>query len=171
MKLLTLLLVLFSIQSWASAEQKAKALGLNLAEKGTPTANFVYAVKTGNLLFVSGHIPVDKKGKVVTGKLGKSLTTEQGAQAARLAGESILATIKQELGSLDKVARLVKATGMVNATAEFTQHSQVINGFSDLMVEVFGQQGKHARAAVGMSSLPLDAAVEVELILEVKTDI
>lgn len=167
MKFLTLFFTLLSFQVFASAEQKAQELGLNLAKKGEPTANFVYAVRTGNLLFVSGHIPVDK-GKVVTGKLGKNTTTEQGAKAARLAGESILATIKQQLGSLDKVSRLVKATGMVNATPEFTKHSQVINGFSDLMVEVFGKQGKHARAAVGMSSLPLDAVVEVELILEIK---
>jgi len=169
MKFLTLLFILFSFQTLASAEQKAKELGLTLAKKGKPTANFVYAVQTGNLLFVSGHIPVTEKGKVVRGKLGKDLTTKQGAEAARLVGESILATIKQELGSLDRVERLVKVTGMVNAVQEFTEHSQVINGFSDLMVEVFGESGSHARAAVGMSSLPLNAAVEVELILEIKS--
>lgn len=149
-------------------DEKVKQLGLTLKDKGKPTATFVYAVRTGDLLFTAGHISVTPKGEIIKGKLGKDLTTEQGAEAARMAGISVLATIKQQLGSLSKVKRLVKVTGMINATPEFTQHSQVMNGFSDLMIEVFGENGQHARSAVGMGSLPVDAAVEIEVVLEVK---
>lgn len=168
MKYLLILVAVLSFNIHANPDEIASKLKLNLAEKGKPTANFVYAVKSGNLLFVSGHIPVTKEGKIIRGKLGQDLSTKQGAEAARVVAESVLATIKQELGSLNNVARIVKVTGMVNATPDFTEHSQVINGFSDLIVEVFGERGKHARAAVGMNSLPLNAAVEVEMVLEIK---
>lgn len=152
----------------ASPEQVLDSLGITLKNKGTPTANFVYAVRTGKLVFTAGHIPVDANGKVIKGKLGKELTVEQGQQAARRSGISLLSTLKQELGDLSKIKRIIKVTGMVNATADFTQHSQVINGFSDLMVEVFGDKGKHARSAVGMGSLPVNAAVEIEMIVEIE---
>ncbi|NMH61177.1 RidA family protein [Alteromonas ponticola] len=172
MRLITALsffiLLFFTEIAVANPDKKIAELGLNLSEKGEPTATFVYSVQTGNLLFTAGHVSVTPEGKVIKGKLGKDLTTEQGAEAARMAGVSLLATIKQNLGSLSRVKRLVKVTGMVNSTPDFTQHSQVINGFSDLMVEVFGDNGQHARSAVGMNSLPLNSAVEIEIILEIK---
>lgn len=159
---------IFSTGLQATPQEKIKDLGIELTDKGKPTNSFVYAVRTGNLLFLSGHISVDNNGEIIRGKLGKELTTEQGAKAARLAGISILSTINQQLGSLDKVEKLVKVTGMVNAIPEFTQHSTVMNGFSDLMLAVFGKRGEHARAAVGMGSLPANAVVEIEVILEIK---
>ena len=169
-KILTVLAIflLGSHLAVASPDQKVASMGIALTEKGKPPATFVYAVKTGNLLFLSGHISVTPEGEIIKGKLGKQLSTKQGADAARMAGISILGTIKQELGSLSKVKKFVKVTGMVNATPDFTQHSQVMNGFSDLMVEVFGEAGQHARSAVGMGSLPIDAAVEIEVIIEVQ---
>lgn len=151
-----------------SPEQILSKLGIILTQKGTPTANYVYSVTTSNLVFTAGHVSVDAKGKVITGKLGQTLTVEQGRNAARAAGISLLSTLKSELGDLSRVKRIVKVTGMVNAAPNFNQHSQVINGFSDLMVEVFGEKGKHARSAVGMSSLPVDAAVEIEMIVEIE---
>lgn len=160
-----------SVNSFAeqlSPEQVLKKLDIQLEAKGAPTANFVYAVRTGNLVFTAGHIPKGKDGKFITGKLGKDLTVEQGQAAARYSGISLLSTLKQELGDLSRVKRIVKVTGMVNATPDFTKHSQVINGFSDLMVEVFGEKGKHARSAVGMGSLPINAAVEIEMIVEIE---
>lgn len=169
MRLIVLLLTVLTLNTFANTpEERARSLGLVLTEKSKPTSRFVYAVQTGNLLFISGHISIDAKGNVIKGKLGDKLTTEQGAAAARMAGISILGTIKQELGSLDKVKKFVKVTGMVNSTPTFTEHSQVMNGFSDLMLDVFGTHGEHARAAVGMASLPLDASVEIEAILEVE---
>lgn len=151
-----------------SPEKKLQKMGISLEKKGQPTANYVYAVRTGNLLFTAGHIPKGTDGKFMTGKLGKDLSVEQGKMAARQSGISLLSTLKQELGDLSRVKRIVKVTGMVNATPDFTQHSQVINGFSDLMVEVFGDKGKHARSAVGMGSLPVNAAVEIEMIVEIE---
>lgn len=162
------LLFLFTLSALASPDDNAKSLGLVFKPKPQPSATFVYAVRSGNLLFISGHISVTPQGKIIKGKLGKDLTTAQGNEAAKMAGIEVLATIVEQLGSLNAVERIVKVTGMVNASPEFTEHSQVINGFSDLMVEVFGDKGQHARAAVGMSSLPANAAVEVEMILEIK---
>ena len=168
--LLFLCMTMLSFGAYAeqSPEAKIKALGITLTEKGTPAANYVYAVQTGNLLFTAGHIPKDAQGNYVTGKLGKDLTVKQGQAAARMSGISLLSTLKQTLGDLNRVKRIVKVTGMVNAAPEFTDHSSVINGFSDLMVEVFGEKGKHARSAVGMSSLPVNAAVEIEMIVEIE---
>lgn len=168
MKTIFALLTLFSLCAYASPEKNLETQGIQLTKKGKPGANYVYAVRTGNLLFLAGHIPVTANGEIIKGKLGKDLTTKQGAEAARVAGISILSTIQSELGSLNKVKRLVKVTGMVNATQDYTEHSKVINGFSDLMVQIFGEHGKHARSAVGMSSLPVNAAVEIEVILEIK---
>ena len=168
MRLIVVFALLYAQSVTADPASILASQGIVLKDKGEPSANYVYAVRTGNLLFLAGHISVDESGKAIAGKLGDTMTTEQGAKAARMAGISILSTIRQQLGSLDKVKRLVKVTGMVNATQDYTQHSTVINGFSDLMVEVFGDKGKHARAAVGMSSLPVGAAVEIEVIIEVE---
>ena len=158
------------------AEAKVKSMGIDLSVSAQPVGNYVNAVRTGNLLYLSGKglkkpAVIDGKptdGSFVTGKLGKDLTVEQGYQAARFAGIIQLAALKAEIGNLNKVKRIVKVNGMVNAATEFTDHPKVINGFSDLMVEVFGEKGKHARAAVGCSSLPGNWAVEVEIIVEVE---
>lgn len=149
-------------------EKRLEELGIALPEAATPVANYVNAVRAGNLLFLAGKGPNKPEGGYVTGKLGESLTVEEGYAAARLAGISQLAVLKAELGGLNKVKRIVKVTGMVNATPDFTNHPEVVNGFSDLMVEVFGEKGKHARAAVGMASLPRGIAVEVEMVVEVE---
>lgn len=148
-------------------EAKLQKLGIELKIPGTPVANYVHAVRTGNLLFLAGKGPKKADGKNIVGKLGSDLTIEEGYEAARLAGINQLAVLKAELGNLNKVKRIVKVKGMVNAIPEFTDQSKVVNGYSDLMVAVFGEKGKHARAAVGMSSLPGNMAVEVEMIVEV----
>ena len=135
---------------------------------GQPIANYVHVIRTGNLLFLAGKGPSDSKGVFITGKVGKDLTLEEGQQAARLTAINQLAVLKAELGSLTKIKRIVKVLGMVNCEADFKDHPTVINGFSDLMVEVFGEKGKHARSAVGMCSLPRNMAVEIELIVEVE---
>jgi enamine deaminase RidA (YjgF/YER057c/UK114 family) len=149
-----------------SAENRLKELGIHLIEPVAPTANFLKAVRIGNLVYLSGHGPDKPEGGQVIGKLGSDLTIEQGQEAARLVGISLLSTLKKEIGDLNKVKRIVKVLGMVNAVPTFTNHSQVINGFSDLMVQVFGENGKHARSSVGMSSLPGNIPVEIEMIVE-----
>jgi enamine deaminase RidA (YjgF/YER057c/UK114 family) len=133
-------------------------------------ANYVGAVRVGSLLFVAGHGPVRHAGKDMTrGKLGRDLTTEQGYQVAREVGLNLLATVRANLGSLDKVKRIVKVLGMVRSAEGFGDQPKVINGFSDLMVEVFGEAiGKHARSAVGMAELPVGIPVEIEMVLEVE---
>jgi enamine deaminase RidA (YjgF/YER057c/UK114 family) len=150
-----------------TAEDRLKQLGLSLPKSPSPVANYVPAVRSGDLLFLSGVGPAQPDGTVVKGKLGRDLTVDEGYDAARLVGLSLLARLKIELGDLDKVGRVVKLLAMVNATPEFTEHPAVINGCSDLLVEVFGDRGRHARSAVGMSSLPFDIAVEIEMIVEV----
>ena len=149
-------------------EKRLQELGIELPVPASPVANYVNVVRTGNLLFLAGKGPNKPEGGYVTGKLGESLTVEEGYAAARLAGISQLAVLKAELGDLNQVKRIVKVTGMVNAAPDFTDHPEVVNGFSDLMVEVFGEKGKHARAAVGMGSLPRGIAVEVEMVVEVE---
>jgi len=166
--------ILFTLNSAAQklydydVEKRIKDLGMVLTTPAKPVANYVGAVKTGNLIFLSGKISTDKNGNLIKGKLGKDLTVEEGYEAARTCGSSQLSTLKAELGNLNKVVRIVKVTGFVNSSPDFTDQSKVINGFSDLMVEVFGDRGKHARAAVGMASLPLGVACEVEMIVEVQ---
>jgi enamine deaminase RidA (YjgF/YER057c/UK114 family) len=152
------------------AEATLKARNITLPTQSTPMANYVSAVRTGNLLFLSGHGPVRTEGKPsARGKLGKDLSTEQGYQVAREVGLSLLASARTSLGSLDKVKRVVKVLGMVNSAEGFQEQPKVINGFSDLMVEVFGDTiGKHARSAVGMAELPMGIPVEIEMILEVE---
>ena len=149
-------------------EEKLASAGIQLQPVTNPIANYVHVVRTGNLLFLAGKGPVLPDGKYVTGKLGKDLTIEQGYEAARLTGMAQLAVLKSYLGNLGKVKRIVKVLGFVNAIPEFTDQPKVINGFSDLMVLVFGEKGKHARSAVGTSSLPMGMAVEVELVVEVE---
>lgn len=149
------------------AEARLKEKGIVLTPPPAPVANYVNAVRVGNLLYLSGRGPTKADGTFITGKLGKDFTIEQGYEASRLTGISHLSVIKTELGSLNKVKRVVKVLGMVNCTDDFKDQPKVINGYSDLMVEIFGDKGKHARSAVGMNALPFGIPVEVEMILEV----
>lgn len=148
-------------------EDRLKEMGIELPEAPPPVANYVNAVRVGNLIFLAGKGPNKPEGGYITGKVGQDLTIEEGYEAARLTAIQHLAVLKAELGNLDKVKRLVKVHGMVNCTPDFTNQPEVVNGYSDFMVEVFGDKGKHARAAVGMGSLPRGIAVEVELVVEV----
>ena len=151
-----------------SAEKRLQELKLDLGSVSAPVANYVNAVRTGNLLFLAGKGPrPGADGKRPSGKVGRDYTAEQAYQHARTVGLDLLAVMRQELGSLDKVKRVVKVLGMVNAVPEFTDHPKVINGCSDLFVEVLGDAGKHARSAVGMGSLPMAIPVEIECIVEV----
>lgn len=169
--------LLFSLVSFASLgaaetpttpEAKLAALGLTLPVTNTPIANYVPTVRTGNLVFLSGHLPFGPDGKVVAGKVGKDADEKLANAAARTTALALLASLKKEIGELSKVKRIVKVTGFVNGTPEFTSQSAVINGCSDLLVAVFGDRGKHARAALGMASLPRGAVVEIEMIVEVQ---
>ena len=150
-----------------TAEQKLKELGFTLPLPTTPIANYVPAVRVGNLLFVSGHGPFNDGRTRMSGKLGQDLTIEDGYQAARNVALNCLASVKNTIGDLDKVKRVVKVLGMVNSTEGFKDQPKVVNGCSDLLVAVFGENGKHARSAVGMQSLPNQIPVEIEMILEV----
>jgi enamine deaminase RidA (YjgF/YER057c/UK114 family) len=153
-----------SAQAPAGAEARLKALNITLPPDTAPIANFVNSVQTGKLLFLSGNTA--GPAWVGKGKLGKDLTVEQGREAARQAGLIMLTKIRTALGSLDRVKRVVKVLGMVNSADGFGDQPLVVNGFSDLMVEVFGDAGKHARSAVGMAGLPGNSPVEVEMIVE-----
>jgi enamine deaminase RidA (YjgF/YER057c/UK114 family) len=149
------------------AETKLKEKGIVLVPPSSPVANYVNAVRVGNLLYLAGKGPTKADNTNITGKLGRDLTIEQGYEAARITAINHLAVIKKELGSLNKVKRIVKVLGMVNCTEDFKDQPKVINGYSDLMVEIFGENGKHARSAVGMCALPFNMAVEVEVIVEI----
>jgi len=151
----------------ASAEARLRELDIQLPSLPPPAGTYLHAARTGNLLFLTGHPPIRADGSVILGRLGQDLDADAGYQASRVAALGMLATMRHELGSLDKVRRIVKVNGVVNATAEFLQHTQVINGASDLLVQVFGKAGEHARLAVGYSSLPWNICLEVELIAEV----
>ena len=150
-----------------SAEKKLKDLGITLPTPPQPIANYVRAVKVGNLLFVSGHGPYPDGKMKTSGKVGKELTVEEGYQVARNVGLNCLASVKAAVGDLDKVKRVVKLLGMVHCTEDFKEQPKVINGCSDLLVEIFGEIGRHARSAVGMQALPNGIPVEIEMILEV----
>lgn len=154
-------------QETKTPEQSLNELRIELPVSNAPVANYVSVVRSGDLLFLAGHLPKKDDGTLVSGKLGHDLEVADGYEAARLAAIALIGTLKGELGDLSQVERIVKVNGMVNATEDFTQHSQVINGCSDLLVDVFGEKGRHARAACGFSSLPLGAAVEIEMIVEV----
>ena len=162
-----LISILFLVFSYSyiqaqSPEEKLKSLGIELSEVSTPSANYVKWRKVDNLLFLAGD------GSDLKGKLGKDLNTEQGYEAARLTGIDILSTLKAACGDLSRIKQFVKVRGMVNCTPDFVDQPKVINGFSDLMVEVFGEKGKHARAAVGHCSLPSNIAIEIEVIVELE---
>ena len=166
---LTIFFTLVATKSYSQdAEARLKELKIELPTIGKPIANYVHIVRTGNLLFLAGKGPSNAEGVYITGKVGKELTLVQGKEAARLTAINQLAVLKAELGNLNRVKRIVKVLGMVNCEGDFKDHPKVINGFSDLMVEVFGEKGKHARSAVGMCSLPMNMAVEIELIVEVE---
>lgn len=147
--------------------QRLNELGIELATPRPPQANYVSAVRTGNLIFLAGTGPYLPDGGLVTGKVGGELTVEQGYAASRWAMLALLANLQAELGDLERVARVVKLLGMVNCTVDFTRQPEVINGASDLLVEVFGERGRHARSAVGMFALPRNIAVEIEMIVEI----
>lgn len=167
---LVVLLALCSAAALAQAaddpESRLKALGLMLPPASTPIANYVKAVRTGNLVFLAGH---GECGTPITvGKVGRDLGIDSGYASARKVGLCLLSSLKAEIGDLRRVKRIVKVLGMVNSASDFTDQPRVMNGFSDLMVSVFGDRGRHARSAVGMGSLPLGMSVEIEMVVEVE---
>jgi len=151
-----------------SAEARVEELGLDLSDPAGPIANYVSAVTTGKLEYLSGNGPRRPDGTMMAGKVGADLSTEQGYEQAKLVGIQLLAALRAHVGSLDNVTQVIKLLGMVNCTPEFADQPAVINGCSDLLVEVFGDAGKHARSAVGMGSLPGQIPVEIEMIVEIK---
>ena len=152
-----------------SAESRVKELGLTLPAPPKPLGNYVPGVRVGNLLFLSGHGPIRRDGQpMARGKVGRDLSVEEAYQVARDVGVNLLGSTRALLGSLDKVKRIVKVLGMVNSADGFGDQPKVMNGFSDLMVEVFGENGRHARSAVGMAGLPNSIPVEIEMVLEVE---
>lgn len=151
-----------------SPEQKMTVMGLQLPAMSKPMANYVRYVQAGNLIFLAGHGPTRTDGSQITGKLGKDMSIEQGYDAAKVTALNLLATLKEAVGDLSKVKRIVKVNGYVNSTPEFIDHPKVINGCSDLLVALFGDKGKHARAAMGMVALPSNIAVEIEMVVEVE---
>jgi enamine deaminase RidA (YjgF/YER057c/UK114 family) len=171
-KICTVLVIGLSIVSSVavgqSVEAKLKEQGIELAKPTASLANYVKAVRTGNLVFLSGHVSNRADGTGIKGKLGKELTVEQGYEAAKLSAIGLLSSLKAEIGDLNKVKRIVKVLGMVNSAPDFADHPKVVNGCSDLLVNVFGDKGKHARSAVGVAALPSDYAVEVEMIVEIQ---
>lgn len=155
-------------QDLIDIEVRLKELGIELPPADTPIANYVQAVKAGNLVFLSGHGPKKPDGEFMTGKVGKDVDIDFGKEAARMTAVNLLASLKAEIGNLNKVKRIVKVFGMVNADESFTNHPQVINGCSDFLVSIFGERAKHARAAVGMNSLPMNITTEIEMIVEIQ---
>lgn len=151
----------------ATPEQRLKALGITLPDVPAAIANYVPAVRSGQLVFLAGQIARGSDGKFLAGKVGRDFTEAQAADAAKTCTIQLLAALKAEIGDLNKVKRIVRVGGFVNCTEDFTTQSRVVNGASDLLVAVFGEAGKHARAAVGVNSLPAGAPVEIELIAEV----
>ena len=149
-------------------ETRLALLGITLPPAPAPVANYVNAVRTGNLVFLSGKGPFPEAGKLPKGHLGVDFTVEEGYRLARSTGIALLAALRAEIGSLDRVKRVVKVLGMVASPPDFGDHPKVVNGCSDLLVEVFGEAGRHARSAVGMTSLPLGTPVEIEMIVEVE---
>ncbi len=149
-------------------EERLRELGLEVPAPWQPVANYVGCVRVGNLVFLSGHGPRTADGGTWKGKLGRELTVEEGYQAARQVGLNLLGTLKAEIGDLSRVRRIVKVLGMVNSDPAFEDQPKVINGCSDLLTDVFGERGRHARSAVGMASLPGGIPVEIEMIVEVE---
>lgn len=149
-------------------DARLSELGLELPPAPKPAGTYRPVVQVGNLLYVSGHGPLRSDQTLITGRVGQDTDLDGGYQAAKQVGLTMLATLKAQIGSLDRISRLIKVLGMVNSTPDFTEHPKVINGFSDLMVEVFGEEGRAARSAVGMGSLPGNITIEVEAIFELK---
>ena len=150
-----------------SISDRLKALGIQLPDVATPAAAYLPYMRTGNLIFLSGHI-AKKDGKVWVGQLGKTMNTAEGQQAARAVAIDLLGTLNAAAGGLDRVVRIVKVMSLVNSTADFTEQHLVTNGCSELLAEVFGESGRHARSAFGVAQIPLGACVEIELIAEVQ---
>jgi enamine deaminase RidA (YjgF/YER057c/UK114 family) len=146
--------------------EKLKRMGITLPAVGTPAAAYVPFVRTGNLVFISGHL-AKRDGKVIVGQLGKNVTTEEGKAAARLIAIDLMGTLQAAVGDLGKVKRIVKVMSLVNSTSDFTEQHLVTNGCSELLGEVFGEAGKHARSAFGVAQIPMGACVEIEMIAEV----
>jgi enamine deaminase RidA (YjgF/YER057c/UK114 family) len=149
-----------------SAEKRIQELGLTLPSPPEPIASYVTFARSGNLVYTSGHGPLRADGTWIVGRVGAELGVGEAAEAARVTGLGLIATLRKHLGSLDAVSRVVKLLGMVNCTTEFVDHPSVINGCSDLLADVFGEAGRHARSAVGVSSLPMGIPVEIEVIVE-----
>ena len=149
-------------------ETKLKELGIELITPSNPVANYVNTVQSGNLLYISGKGPLKNDGEYIKGKLGYDLTIYQGYEAARVTGINLISTIKSAIGDLKNVKQIIRVNGMVNSASNFTDQPKVINGCSDLLVEVFGDRGKHTRVALGMNSLPMNIAVEIDIILEIE---
>lgn len=151
------------------AEKRLQELGLKLPAPAKSLAIYKRIVIVDNMAYLSGHIPIDESGQIMKGKVGRDVDVRRGAEAARRCALGLLATLRNEVGSLNRVKRLVKTTGMVNCTDDFTQQPEVVNGCSQLIVDIFGEDnGKGARAAVGMASLPRGAICEIEMIFELK---
>jgi enamine deaminase RidA (YjgF/YER057c/UK114 family) len=154
----------------SSAENQLQRLGITLPKLPVPVGNFAPFILHGDLLFLSGQGPVCEDGSLATGKVGLEVSTEQAYRHARLAGMVLLAGMREALGSLDRVERIVKVLGMVNASSDFAEHPEVINGCSDLFAEIFGDRGRHARSAVGLGSLPGGITVEIEAIVAIRVE-
>ena len=157
-----------SLDSNFDPESKLKELGIELMMPSDPVANYVNTVRSGNLLFISGKGPLKNDGEYIKGKLGYDLSIDEGYEAARATAINLISTIKSAVGDLKNVKKIVRVNGMVNSASNFTDQPKVINGCSDLLVEVFGDRGKHTRVALGMNSLPMNIAVEIDLIIEVE---
>ena len=151
-----------------SIEEKLKELGIELKSPPTPVANYIPVQQTGNLIYLSGQGPRDESGNFITGKVGSDISAEEAYDLSRNTAINLLSAMNAYLGSLDKVVKIVKVFGMVNAEQNFIDHPKVIYGCSDFFVEIFGDKGRHARSAVGMGSLPNNMAVEIEIIVEVE---
>jgi len=162
------MLVLPVFLSAQTPEERLVKLGLTLPPASAPAANYVNVVRTGNLLYLAGKGPTAPDGQWITGKLGLDVTVQDGYEAAKSVALAHIAVLKNELGDLSKVKRIVKVNGYVNSTPDFIEQPKVMNGYSDMMVAVFGDQGKHARSSVGVCALPMNIAVEVEVIVEVE---
>lgn len=152
----------------SSAEERARSLGLQFSDAPVPVANYLPAYQSGNLLFVSGQLPIDSEGNLLAkGAIGDEVSIELGVRAARLCAANVLAQVRGQVGSLDKVGRVVRLGGFITSAAGFTDQAVVMNGASDLMVEVFGEVGKHTRSTIGVFALPKGASVEVEATFEI----
>lgn len=168
-KILMISVLLLCFKSLAQTpEQRLLGLGIQLPESSNPLGNYIDVSRSGKLLFLSGKGPLQTNGQYISGKLGETLSVSQGYDAARLAAVWQIAVLKRELGNLSRVKRIVKVNGFVNSDAKFSEQPKVIDGFSDLMVAVFGDSGKHARTALGVNALPSAMAVEVEMIVEIE---